>query len=203
MDKNVINRWINEYTCDINLNNIEWVVMNCYDLQEFYNNNYFDYSVYSCVSDEPIENKPLGMHYLPFSKESVDMKYLLGLCKNSIEKKTIIACISYVENYILFNNQSVPLTYLCTCEINKYFRNKGLSKIMFDEFAKVIKPNQHFISTPESLYGGFCNVFKNLKSSLIRSGFEKSITLKDENTDLFCEEYRDLICSENVQLKMK
>mgnify|MGYP003309768827 CR=1 FL=1 len=32
---------------------------------------------------------------------------MLGLCKNSIEKKTIIACISYVENYILFNNNFI------------------------------------------------------------------------------------------------
>ena len=203
MELNDIYRFTREYTWGIDLSKIEWVVMDTYHLMDFFDKNYLDYKTWNYATDDLLDQKPVGMHYLSFRKESPDMRYLLGICPNMIGKNTIIACVSYIENYKLFTNQSVPLTYLCTCEVNKHFRNRGISKIMFDEFAKVINPNQHFIATPQSLDGGFCHVHDNLRKSLINSGFEKSITLKDEMTNLFSPEFREMICGEEMQLKKK
>lgn len=203
MELKDIYRWTREYTWGIDASKIEWVVMDTYHLMEFFDKNYLDVDCWNYATDDLLDHHPVGMHYLTFRRESPDMRYLIGMCDNKIGRKTIIGCISYVENYKLFTNQSVPLTYLCTCEINKYFRNRGLSKIMFDEFAKVINPNQHFIATPQSPDGGFCHVHDNLRKSLVNNGFSKSITLKDEFTDLFNPEFRSMICEEEMQLKMK
>ncbi len=203
MELSDIYRWTREYTWGINLKNIEWIVLNSEELHKFYDDNYLDFDAWNYATDDILNHKPVGMHYLSFSQEGPDKKYLLGICNNKIGKKTIVACVSYVENYKLYTNQTVPLTYLCTAEVNKYFRKRGLSKIMFNEFAKVIKPNQHLLSTPESEQGHVCHVFDTLKECLINSGFDKTITLYDLYFDVHDQEYRNLICSEEMQLKMK
>ena len=203
MDENKINRWIDEYTTDIDLSQMEWLVMDTYSLLEFYDKNYVDEELDEAVSEDITHFNALGMHYVPMRKESPDIRYLVGICKNKIGKKTLIACITYVENYRLFVRQRVPLTYLCTCEINKYFRNRGLSKIMFDEFAKVINPEQHFVSTPQSDDGCLCHVHQNLYNSLIKNGFDKMIILKDETSNLLTPEFKELLCDEPIQLKKK
>ena len=203
MDENKINRWIDEYTNDVDLSQMEWLVMDTYSLMEFYDKNYVDEELDEAVSEDITHFNALGMHYVPMRKESPDIRYLVGICKNKIGKKTLIACITYVENYRLFSRQRVPLTYLCTCEINKYFRNRGLSKIMFDEFAKVINPEHHFVSTPQSDDGSLCHVHQNLYNSLINGGFDKLIILKEETTSLLTPEFEELLCSESKQLKMK
>ena len=140
MELRDIYRWTREYTWGINLKNIEWIVLNSEELHKFYDDNYLDYDAWNYATDDILNHKPVGMHYLSFSQEGPDIKYLLGICNNKIGKKTIVACVSYVENYKLYTNQTVPLTYLCTAEVNKYFRKRGLSKIMFNEFAKVNEP---------------------------------------------------------------
>lgn len=203
MELKDIYKWIREYTLFVNLNNIEWIVLNPNELQKFYYDNYLDYDLWNFVTDDIVSHKPIGMHYLSYSQEGPDKKYLLGICDNKIGKKTIVACTSYVENYKIYTNQSVPLTYLCTAEVNKYFRRKGLTRVMFNEFAKVIKPSQHFLSTPESEAGHRCHIFEILKDCLIKSGFEKSITLYDLDFDVYDEEFRNMICNEEMQLKMK
>lgn len=202
MDKNIIEKWKQQYN-NVNLNTLQWVVMNTYDLLEFYDKNYVDEELDETVSEDIVHYNALGMYYLPMRKESIDMRYLIGMCDNSIGKKTLIACISYLENYKLFADQVVPLTYLCTCEVNKYFRNIGISKIMFDEFAKVIRPNQHFMCTPQSEKGELCHVHKNLYNSLINSGFEKSIILNTDTSSILTSEYHNLLCGESIKLKMK
>lgn len=203
MDENKINRWIDEYTSEVDLSQIEWLVMDTYGLLEFYDKNYVDKELDEAVSEDIMHFHALGMHYVPMRKESPDIRYLVGICKNKIGKKTLVACITYVENYRLFVGQYKPLTYLCTCEINKYFRNRGISKIMFDEFAKVIKPDQHFVSTPQSEDGEVCHVHQNLYNSLINNGFEMCIILKDETSNLLSSEYKELLCSEPMQFKLK
>ena len=195
-------KWTRDYTLGVNLNKIEWIVLNPEELQKFYYDNYLDFDLWNYATDDIINHKPVGMHYLSFSQEGPDKKYLLGICDNKIGKKTIVACVSYVENYKIYTNQTVPLTYLCTAEVNKYFRKKGLTRVMFNEFAKVIKPNQHFLSTPESESGHRCHIFNILKECLINSGFDKSISLYDLDFDIYSEDYRNMICGEELQLKM-
>jgi hypothetical protein len=89
MDLKDVYRWTTEYTLFINLNKIEWVVLNPEELQKFYYDNYLDHKSWNFVTDDFINHKPIGMHYLSFSQESPDKRYLLGLCKNKIGKKTI------------------------------------------------------------------------------------------------------------------
>lgn len=202
MDEEKIERWKQQYNT-VDLNSLEWVVMDTYALLNFYDTNYVDEELDEAVSEDIMHYHALGMHYVPMRKESPDIRYLIGMCNNSIGKKTMIACISYVENYRLFVGQYTPLTHLCTCEVNKFFRNRGISKMMFDEFAKVIRPNQHFISTPQSDDGAFCHVHRNLYNSLINSGFEMSITLPNRDEEHLTPEYRELLCSEPMQLKLK
>ena len=202
MDYEKIERWKQQYNT-VDLSTLEWFVTDTYGLLEFYDKNYVDEELDEAVSEDIMHYHALGMHYVPMRKESPDLRYLVGVCKNSIGKKTFVACVTYIENYKIYPRQYVPVTQLCTCEVNKYFRNLGISKIMFDEFAKVIRPNQHFISTPQSEEGEICHVFKNLYNSLINSGFDKCIILKDETTNILTPEYRELLCSNPVQLKMK
>lgn len=203
MELSDVYKWTRQYTWGINLNKIEWIVLDPDELQKFYYDNYLDFDTWNFATDDLLHRKPVGMHYLSFSQEGPDKRYLLGVCDNKIGKKTIIACVSYVENYKLYINQSVPFTYLCTAEVNKYFRRKGLTRVMFNEFAKVIKPSQHLLSTPESEAGHRCHIFEILKDCLIKSGFEKSITLCDLDFDVYDEEFRNMICNEEMQLKMK
>lgn len=203
MELKDIYKWTRDYTWGINLNKIQWMVLNPEELQQFYYDNYLDRDLWNFATDDLINHKPVGMHYLSFSQEGPDKKYLLGICDNKIGKKTIVACVSYVENYKLYTNQCVPLTYLCTAEINKYFRRKGLTRVMFNEFAKVIKTNQHLLSTPESEAGHRCHIFDILKECLIKSGFNKSISLYDLDFNIYSEDYRNMICGEEMQLKMK
>ncbi len=202
MDCEKIERWKQQYNC-VDFSTLEWFVTDTYGLLEFYDKNYVDEELDEAVSEDVMHYHALGMHYVPMRKESPDLRYLVGTCKNIIGKKTMIACVSYVENYRIYPRQYVPVTQLCTCEVNKYFRNRGFSKIMFDEFAKVIKPNQHFISTPQSEDGAFCHVHKNLYNSLIRNGFDMSITLPNRDDEYLTPEYKELLCSEPMQLKKK
>ena len=202
MDEKKIERWKQQYNT-VDLMSLEWFVTDTYGLLEFYDKNYVDYELDEAVSEDVMHYHALGMHYVPMRKESPDLRYLVGTCKNSIGKKTMIACVSYVENYRIYPRQFVPVTQLCTCEVNKYFRNLGISKIMFDEFAKVIRPDQHFISTPQSEDGAFCHVHKNLYNSLVNNGFEMSITLPKRDDDYLTPEYKELLCSVPMQLKKK
>ena len=74
---------------------------------------------------------------------------------------------------------------------------------MFNEFAKVIKTNQHVLSTPESEAGHRCHIFEILKECLLKNGFDKTITLYDLDFNIHNEEFRRMICDEEMQLKMK
>lgn len=203
MELKDIYKWIREYTWGIKIENIEWIVLGTDELQKFFDDNYLDYDSWNYATDDIVEHKPVGMHYLPFSRQSVNMKHLLGICDNSTGKKTIIACITYVEDYRLFSDQKHPLTYLITAEVNKYFRQRGLSKVMFNEFCKVINPEQHLLSTPESDMGSECHVFKTLKQCLNENGFSKSATLDNHSDYIYSQEYHDIICENEMQLKMK
>ena len=42
-----------------------------------------------------------------------------------------------------------------------------------------------------------------LKECLIKSGFNKSISLYDLDFNIYSEDYRNMICGEEMQLKMK
>ena len=202
MEQNDIYKWIREYTLGIDISNIEWMLLDNNETRQFFEDNYLDSETWNYATDDLIDHKPVGLHYLSFNRDCVNMKHLIGVCKNMIGKKTIIACITYVDDYRIFCDQGKPLTYLITAEVNKYFRNKGLSKVLFDAFAKVINPDLHLLSTPESEMGSECHVFETLRQSLLNNGFDKSITIDDHTDYISSREYHDIIC-EGMQLKKK
>lgn len=203
MEQNDIYKWIREYTLGIDISNIEWLLLDNSEMSNFFHDNYLDSETWNYATDDLIDHKPVGLHYLSFNRDCVNMKHLIGVCKNMIGKKTIIACITYVDDYRIFCDQGKPLTYLITAEVNKYFRNKGLSKVLFDAFAKVINPDLHLLSTPESEMGSECHVFETLRQSLLNNGFDKSITIDDHTDYISSREYHDIICDNVMQLKKK
>lgn len=203
MELKDVYRWIREYTWGINISDIEWLVLDNKEMRSFFDKNYLDLKTWNYATDDLLDKKPVGLCYLSFNRECVNMRHLIGVCKNKINKKTIIACITYVEDYRIFSNQLKPLTYLITAEVNKYFRNRGLSKVMFDEFAKVINPDLHFLSTSESDMGSTCHIFENLRQCLINNGFDKSITIDDHSDYIYSKEYYDIISENSMQLKKK
>ena len=202
MELKDIYKWIREYTWGIDISNIEWLLLDNSEMLNFFHDNYLDFNTWNYATDDLLDHKPGGLHYLSFDRDCVNMKHLIGVCKNMINKKTIIACITYVDDYRIFSDQGKPITYLITAEVNKYFRNKGLSKVLFDEFARIVNPDLHFLSTPESDMGTTCHVFETLRRSLLDNGFDKSITIDDHSDYIYSKEYHDIIC-EGMQLKKK
>ena len=203
MELNEVHKWINNYISGLNIDSIDWVILDNLELQKFYDENYLDKTNWKYVTDDLLFKKPIGMHYLSFDTDTPNIKFFLGICNNIIGKKTIVACIAYTDNYKLFKDQSIPITYLYTCEVNRHFRKRNISKKMFDEFAKVVNTNQHVIVSSQSEFGKSCHTHKNLYDSLINNDFNKNITLKDSTTFLYTQEYYDLFCGNQLQLKKK
>ena len=75
-------------------------------------------------------------------------------------------------------------------------------KVLFDEFARIVNPDLHLLSTPESEMGSECHVFETLRRCLLDNGFDKSITIDDHTDYISSREYHDIIC-EGMQLKKK
>jgi hypothetical protein len=120
------------------------------------------------------------MHYLYYSNFNNDYKYILGIAKNTRNKKTIISCITYLYTVYLFEEQDTPITYINSVEVNFYFRNKGFFKKMSKKIIDFIPDNQKVIVSNQSTLGKKCNVFLTIKDDLIKKGF---------NEDIWCDDY--------------
>lgn len=174
-------KWFNNYIYNIDLSKIEWIKLNKDELNNFYEENYFDKSEWCYITneDESTFLKPLGLHYLCFDNGNKDYSFLLGIVKNNIGKKTIVAAMMYLENYCIFSDQKVPLTYISSVETNLFFRNKGIYSKMCEIIIDYINSNQHIIISKESKMGKEYNVVEKMKKSLIENGFEKTIWIDD------------------------
>ena len=69
MELKDVYRWTREYTWGIDLSKIDWVVMDTYQLMDFFDNNYLDYNSWNYATDDLLDHHPVGMHYLSFRKE--------------------------------------------------------------------------------------------------------------------------------------
>ncbi|MBR6690625.1 MAG: hypothetical protein IKL65_04780 [Bacilli bacterium] len=187
---NLKEKWEKDYIDNLDLNEIEWVNLNKQQLLDFYEENYLDKKEWQYVSNMDTWGIPLGLRYLSFRPENKNYNYLLGLVKNNVDKKTIVAAMIYVPNYFVFTNQDIPVTFICTIETNLYFRNKGLSKQLCDQILNFINPSQHIIVTRETDMGKKYNVLNILKETLFKNGFDKTIWENDiwnYNNREFCE----------------
>lgn len=199
-----IKKWINEYIENINLEKIKWIKLNSDELNDFFCENYLDKNVWEYVCGKNINSlypTILGMNYLNLN-DTINNKtssFLLGVVDNNIGKKTIVCATIYLDEYFIFKNQEIPVTYISTMEVNSYFRNRGIYKQMCKILINFINENQHIISTPQTEMGKKYNVLEILKKELEKANFKKYI-FEDKNhlTNL---KLKDAICSNQKVLK--
>ena len=197
-------KWINNYIRNIDLKKIEWIKLNCDELNYFFEQNYLDKNGWEYVCDDGANNiypTLLGMDYLNFNNtlNTKNYDFLLGVVNNNINKKTVVCAPIYLDEHFMFNEQEVPVTYISSMEVNSYFRNRGLYKKMCEVLINFINPNQHIITTKESKLGIKYNTFNILKNTLVSNGFEKSIFV--DNNGLINSELHDVVCSKKVLRK--
>ena len=191
-------KWINDYIKNINIEKIEWIKLNADELYLFLEQNYLDKNGWEYVYDKHATNlypTLLGMNYLNFDNpiNNKNYSYLLGVVDNNIGKKTVVCATMYIDEYFMFEDQKIPVTYISSMEVNSYFRNKGVYKKMCEALTNFINPNQHIVATKQSKMGAKYNVFKVLKDILILNGFENDIF--EDNHGMINSELHDKICS--------
>ena len=201
---NIINKWYKNYIENIALETIEWIKLDSNELDTFLENNYLDREVWEYVHDKNANSlypTLLGMNYLNIYSPLNDKEYsfLLGIVKNNIGKKTIVAATIYLDQYYIFINQEKPITYISTMEVNSYFRNRGIYKQMCKELINYINLKQHIITTKQTEMGAKCNVFNILKNILTSNNFNNYIF--EDNYSLIHSELHDAICSKEKSLK--
>ncbi len=175
----MLEKWLTEYIKDIDISNIEWIKLNSKELEEFFKENYLDKELWEYVYDKNawiVYPPPLGMHYINFSSPSKkNFSFLLGVVNNNIGKKTIVCSMSYYEEYYIFTEQKVPITYISAMEVNSYFWRKGLFKRMCNEAINYINPEQHILCSEESDMGKMCDTFSIFRDTMYANGFENMI----------------------------
>ncbi len=193
IDDSIFNRWKKEYIEGINLENIEYLTLTEKELELFVRENYFDQTTNKLISRQLDSYRPIGLTYLSFdsivssSPYEVEKTYLIGVCTNQKGTKTILSVIKYVDNFLYYENYTIPQTFFGYVEVNDFFRQKGLCKQIIDVFAKQINPNNPVLITEESVLGRRCKTINMVKSSLIQNGFTQSIKSFGE----FTREYYD------------
>ena len=165
----------------------------------FFDNNYFDMSNYSFVFDKGNLDVPIGMHYIEFT-EMPGLKYILGVINNNIDKKTIVAALGYVDDYLLFNDQKEFITYISTVEVNRYFRNMGLCKELIDRASLLfININQNILISELSEMGRLSHVDKIFVNTLTSYGFDKDFRSDNYNFDV--RKYHEFIRKDKHKVK--
>ncbi len=202
-----IEKWVKEYIEDVDLNKIKWVKLNATELKEFFDENYYDEYNFEYVQDMTT-NKLLGMtflniqsyNYISFHclENEQTYNYLLGIVDNSIGKKTIVGAIIYLDNYLMFNDQDKPFTYISTIEVNSYFRNKGIFKKMCEVFFDYINLDQHILTSEQTEIGRKCNVFEILKKTLLSKNFQ-NIIVEDDHQKTVLEIYNIFFSKQNYK----
>lgn len=183
-----IDKWVKEYIEGVDLKKIKWIKLNATELKKFFDENYYDEENCEYVHDMNT-NKLLGMSFLNFqsynyisfhcTENEQTFNYLLGIVGNNIGKQTIVGAIIYLDNYLMFNDQDKPFTYISTIEVNSYFRNKGIFKKMCEVFFDYVNLDQYILTSEQTEMGRKCNVFGILKDILISKGFQKNVVEDD------------------------
>ena len=204
VDQKTIDRWMDEYIHDININRRKYLVLNASDLNIFIINNYYDMRIDKIVTGDN-HYMPIGMQYLEyncFEDEAYggQAKFLICYTPNNVGRNTILSEMRYYEGCTkIARGQTIPVTYIEYMETNRFFRNQGLSKELMKEFSKVVDRNNPLLGTNETVLGSRYHMLKNLKEILIANGFEQDIRCDYEIT----HEYYDYLRTNNKELVLK
>ena len=198
----MFDKWYDNYIDNIDLNGIEYLNINDDELKVFYKENgYIPKDGNFILSDDGSYGwvSPRGMHYLQFNYMP-GMKYVIGTCKNNINKNTIISALAYIDDYKLFNEQEKFITYFSTLETNIYFRGMGLFKNLVKNSYSFINPNQHILISGESIMGKRCHVYRNIRNIYKNNGFKMDI--RSDTDDFVEDEYYDFL-KKNGYIKVR
>ena len=194
----MLNRWMQEYIDDIDLNNIQWINLDYDGLGKFLYDNYYDLIDKTYVTDKILYSNyitPIGMNYLYYCDTPNDYKYLLGIVKNKKDKYTIVSAVIYLDYVYFFKEQVNPMTFLCSIEVNYFFRRNGLMKKTCNVLGNFIPDDQDVVISKESEMGKKCNSFLTAYNKII---------LKNPSINIYSEEeLNDIICKQNINDKKK
>ena len=199
-----LDKWVNNYIKNVNLDEIEWIKLNTTELDSFLEDNYLDKEEWEYVHDENANSlypTLLGMNYLNINSLINDKEYsfLLGIVDNNIGKKTIVAATIYLDEHLIFTDQDGPVTYISTMEVNSFLRKRGIFKKMCKMLINFVNPNQHIVTTKQTEMGLVCKTFNTLSNTLIYNGFENYIF--EDNYGMIHSELHDIVCSKQKVLK--
>ena len=199
-----IDKWVRDYTMNVDISNIEWIKLNGKELGNFFEENYLDKEEWEYVLDEDANSlfpTPLGLSYLTLNDPQSELPYnfLLGIVDNNIGKKTIVSDIIYLDEYFIFGDQIEPLTYIASVEVNSYFRNRGIARKMYSAFFDVARPNQHVLTSMLSDMGKRYNLLELTKQVALEKGLKKQIF--ENNHNLNYTQIYELLCSKRKVLK--
>lgn len=197
-------RWEKEYTSGIDITKIKWVKLSLDELKTFYEENYLDRKIWEYVTEENrnmMWANPIGLHYLTINENDAKSNFLLGLCTNSIHKKTIIAAIQYRDEHYLFMDQVIPFTYISTVEVNRYFWHKGIYKEMCNQLVHFIRLNQPVLTSRESAMGAHYRVCSIMEEALRKNGFTESFWIDNNLVYKDTTEMRNQVCTPKTYVK--
>ena len=199
-----IDKWVRDYIDNIDISNIEWIKLNCEELDDFFEENYLDRVEWEYVLDEDANSLfpiLLGLSYLTLNNPRSELSYnfLLGVVNNNIGKKTIVSDIIYLDEYFIFGNQTIPFTYIASVEVNTYFRNRGITRKMYGAFFQIVRPNQHVLTSMLSDMGKRYNLLEITKQVALENGFDKQII--ENNYNLNYTQIYEQLCSKQKVLK--
>ena len=199
-----IDKWVRDYIDNIDISNIEWIKLNCEELDDFFEENYLDRVEWEYVLDEDANSLfpiLLGLNYLTLNNPRSELSYnfLLGVVDNNIGKKTIVSDIIYLDEYFIFGNQTIPFTYIASVEVNTYFRNRGITRKMYGAFFQIVRPNQHILTSMLSDMGKRYNLLEITKQVALEKGFDKQII--ENNYNLNYTQIYEQFCSKQKVLK--
>ena len=183
----VNNKWYKDYIEGVDISSTNYLNFTNEELLNFYRTNYYDIydgGLVSSYEDSIGWLSPIGMYFLNFEK-MVGMKYVLGIADNSINKKTIVSALCYIDDYILFPEQIKYLTYLSTVETNYFFRGMGLHKQLIDNSYQFIPKDQNILVSELSKLGIKYRIDILLEKIYRSNGFRMDIR---SDTDCFNEE---------------
>lgn len=183
----VNNKWYKDYIEGVDISSTNYLNFTNEELLNFYRTNYYDIydgGLVSSYEDSIGWLSPIGMYFLNFEK-MVGMKYVLGIADNSINKKTIVSALCYIDDYILFPEQIKYLTYLSTVETNYFFRGMGLHKQLIDNSYQFIPKDQNILVSELSKLGIKYHIDILLEKIYRSNGFRMDIR---SDTDCFNEE---------------